>query len=88
MVRTEDLSPDIKRALIQRLRFAIVPNFMIENGKVVEIWSTRQDKGTKMGFWSMKSGERTGLPVMLRFEDGKLVSRGESLSQAGFTLDN
>jgi hypothetical protein len=63
-------------------------NSFQEHGKNVEIWSTRQDKGMNTGFWSMKAGERTGLPTTLRFEDGKLVSRGASLSQAGFTLDN
>lgn len=57
-----------------------------EDGKKVETWSLRQDKGVQLGFWMSRVGETTGLPESLRFEDGKLVdARG---SASGFSLDD
>jgi len=57
-----------------------------EKDKEVEIWSLRQDSGMKMGFWSVKAGQGTGLPSTLRFEDGKLVTSQPGLSEAGLDL--
>ena len=55
-----------------------------EGGEEVEIWRLRQTKGTKMGFFTVRSGEETGLPEKLRFEDGVLVDLGGGES---FSLD-
>ena len=49
-----------------------------EDGMEVEIWNLRQNKGTKMGYFTTRVGETTGLPETIRFEDGKLVGVGKS----------
>jgi hypothetical protein len=36
----------------------------------------RQDKGARIGFWSVQAGEKTGLPKTLRFVNGKLAGVG------------
>jgi len=58
-----------------------------EKDKSVEIWNLRQDSGMKMGYWSMKAGQGTGLPPNIRFEDGVLVTQEGALSEAGLKLD-
>lgn len=57
-----------------------------EDGKQVEIWHLRQNKGTRIGFWTADVGETTGLPKTIRFEDGELVEGGGS--STGFSLDD
>jgi|GEM_PF-3275245 len=60
-----------------------------EGGKEIEIWSLRQDKGMKMGYFKAKAGEKTGLPTSIRFEDGILVNvGGESGNSSSFDLDD
>lgn len=60
-----------------------------EGGKEIEIWSLRQDKGMKMGYFKAKAGEKTGLPTSIRFEDGVLVNvGGESGNSSSFDLDD
>lgn len=51
-----------------------------QNGKKVEIWYTRQERGLEVGFWTTRSG-RTGYPAQLRFEDGELTSFDSSGGQ-------
>jgi len=55
-----------------------------EEGKSVEVWHLRQNKGMKMGFWTAKAGETTGFPEAIRFEDGKLVG----MASSEFSLDD
>ncbi len=57
-----------------------------EDGKKIETWHLRQNKGVQMGFWTSRVGETTGLPESIRFEDGKLVDAQGSSS--GFSLDD
>jgi hypothetical protein len=59
-----------------------------EGGVEVEVWQLRQDKGMKMGYFTAKAGESTGLPASVRFEDGKLVNAVESGTSSEFDLDN
>jgi hypothetical protein len=60
-----------------------------EDGKEVEIWSLRQDKGMKMGYFKAKAGESTGLPASIRFEDGVLVNVGGVSGESdSFSLDD
>lgn len=59
-----------------------------EDGKSVEIWNLRQNKGMKMGYWTIKGGETTGLPASIRFEDGKLVDVVQAGGSSEFSLDN
>jgi len=59
-----------------------------EGGKEVEIWHLRQEKGMKLGFFTAKAGESTGLPATIRFEDGQLVDAGASGTSSGFSLDD
>lgn len=59
-----------------------------ENGKKVEVWTLRQSKGLKMGFWGFSSeGPSTGTPKTLRFVDGKLEDFAGSGS-GGVKLDD
>lgn len=58
-----------------------------ENGKEVEIWYTRQQRGTQMGFW-YSSTETTGYPKTLKFVDGALEEWSGSVSKGkGKELD-
>lgn len=59
-----------------------------EDGKEIEIWNLRQTKGTKVGFWGVKTNESSGLASSLRFEDGKLVGAGTSGTRKEFSLDD
>ncbi len=59
-----------------------------ENGKKVEVWKLRTDKGMKMGFIFTKKKKEEGVPQSIRFEDGVLVSVGSSGSGGGLDLDN
>lgn len=59
-----------------------------EDGKQVEIWHLRQNKGMKMGYFKAKMGETTGLPETVRFEDGQLVDAAASGTSSDFSLDD
>ncbi len=54
----------------------------------IEIWNLRQDKGMKMGFWTAKAGQTTGLPASIRFENGKLVDAVQTGTSEGFSVDD
>ena len=56
-----------------------------EDGKTVEIWHTRQDRGTKMGFW-YSHGEEAAYPSTLTFIDGTLTEIG-TVAAKGLDLD-
>lgn len=46
-----------------------------EDGVEVEVWTLRENRGMKMGFFRMNLQEvPSGLPEELRFEDGRLVN--------------
>ncbi len=47
-----------------------------DGAQQVEIWTMRQDKGARIGFWSVQAGEKTGQPQTLRFVGGKLSGVG------------
>jgi hypothetical protein len=58
-----------------------------ENGKKVETWTLRQNKGTQIGFWTMQQGApAAGTPKTLRFVDGKLEDFKAS-GASGLKLD-
>lgn len=61
-----------------------------EDGKQIETWKVRTDRGTKMGFFVAKKQKESAFPKTLRFEDGKLTRLGESgsASSEGFSVDN
>ncbi|HEX9734489.1 MAG TPA: hypothetical protein VGG06_21165 [Thermoanaerobaculia bacterium] len=59
-----------------------------EDGKEVEIWNLRQNKGMKLGFFGAKMGETTGLPATIRFEDGQLVDAAATGTRSNFSLDD
>jgi hypothetical protein len=59
-----------------------------EDGKQVEIWYTRQDRGMKLGYFGVKAGETTGLPATIRFEDGQVVDAVETGTSSTFSLDD
>ena len=59
-----------------------------EDGKPVEVWTLRQSRGIKIGFWAVSSeAPGTGLPKTLRFVDGKLESFDAS-GTSGLKLDD
>ena len=58
---------------------------MDEDGKSVEIWTVRTDRGMKMGFFTLKKKTDEAVPQTIRFEDGKLVKFGKT---KGFSLDD
>ena len=60
-----------------------------EDGKEVEIWKLRLDKGVKLGFFTAKADQVVGLPESIRFEDGVLVGVGSSGagSSSSFSVD-
>jgi hypothetical protein len=60
-----------------------------EQGKKVEVWTLRQSKGLKMGFWGFSTGgPATGAPKTLRFVDGKLEDFDAASSGGGVKLDD
>lgn len=60
-----------------------------ENGKKVEVWTMRQSKGMKVGFWVFASdAPATGSPKTLRFVDGKLEDFEATGSGSGVKLDD
>ncbi len=62
---------------------------MEENGKKVEVWTLRQSKGLKMGFWGFQSGGPGGAaPKTLKFVDGKLEDFDAASSGGGVKLDD
>jgi hypothetical protein len=82
-----DWSPEVKKAIADRQLVKGMTKRQVfyvtgnpegakeseENGKKVEVWTLRQSKGLKMGFWSFSSdGPSAGTPKTLRFVDGKL----------------
>lgn len=58
------------------------------DGKDVEVWELRTDKGVETGFWASRHEESTGMPDEIRFEDGVLVSIGPVRSEDEFSLDD
>ena len=59
-----------------------------KDGKEVETWYLRQNKGTKMGYWTMQSGQATGMPATIKFEDGKLADVGAAGKGSAVDLGN
>jgi len=59
-----------------------------KDGKETEVWYLRQNKGTKMGYFTMKSGQATGLPATIKFEDGKLGDVAAAGAGAAVDLGN
>jgi hypothetical protein len=59
-----------------------------KDGKEVETWYLRQNKGTKMGYFTMKSGTSTGMPATIKFEDGKLTDIAATGAGAAVDLGN
>ncbi len=60
-----------------------------EKGKPVEIWTMRQNKGMKIGFWGVSTATPgMGAPKTLRFVDGKLTDFDASGSSGGVNLDD
>lgn len=45
-----------------------------DRGKPIEIWQIQRGEGSKMGFWSMKMGDRKEMEI--KFVDGKVVGIG------------
>lgn len=61
----------------------------VEDGKKVEVWTLRQSKGLKMGFWGFQSdGPGGGAPKTLRFVDGKLDAFDAASTGGGVKLDD
>jgi len=58
-----------------------------ENGKKVEVWTLRENRGVQIGFWGASTGTPTGLPKTLRFVDGQLTDF-EASGASGLKLDN
>ena len=56
-----------------------------EDGKKVEIWTIQRGEGGKMGFWTMKTGDKQEIEIA--FADGKVVRiGGEEEAQPGIKL--
>lgn len=98
----DDWSPEVKKAIAdrriakgmtKRQVFYITGspesvNEQTEDGKPVEVWTLRQSRGIKIGFWSVSSeAPGTGLPKNLRFVDGKLETFDAS-GASGLKLDD
>ncbi|MEO1088347.1 MAG: hypothetical protein AAFY88_29295 [Acidobacteriota bacterium] len=99
----EDWSDDMKKAVSERnlvdgmnkrQAFYIVGSpesfeKSEEDGKQIEIWRLRTDRGIKMGYFTAKA-QKSDLPSSIRFEDGALVNVGSSGpgDGDGFSLDD
>ncbi len=59
-----------------------------QGGKSVETWNLRTDKGVKMGYFTTKVNESTGLPSQIKFVDGSLVNHKSMGSSSDFSLDD
>ena len=60
-----------------------------EDGKKVEVWSVRQNRGMEIGFWSLSTKTpSSGPPKTLRFVDGKLEDFEASTGGSGLSLDD
>ncbi|MEM6796005.1 MAG: hypothetical protein AAF725_18665 [Acidobacteriota bacterium] len=98
----DDWSEDMKRAvadrklvdgMLKRQAFYIVGTperfeKTEEEGRQVEVWHLRTDRGVKTGYFTSKA-KKSDLPAMIRFEGGKLTRIGSSGSgqDDSFTLD-
>jgi hypothetical protein len=97
-----DWSPEVKKAIADRQLMKGMTKRQVfyvlgspesareseEDGKKVEVWTVRQSKGLKMGFWGFSSeGPATGAPKTLRFVDGKLEDF-DAASSGGVKLDD
>lgn len=97
-----DWSPEVKKAIADRQLMKGMTKRQVfyvlgspestresqENGKKVEVWTLRQSKGVKMGFFTFSSqGAPTGAPKTLRFVDGKLADF-EGTGTGGVKLDD
>lgn len=59
-----------------------------EKGKKVEVWTLRQNKGVKIGFWSVSAdAPAAGMPKTIRFVDGQLEDF-EANATGGLNLDD
>lgn len=98
-----DWSPEVKKAIADRQLMKGMTKRQVfyvigspegskeseENGKKVEVWTLRQSKGLKMGFWGFSTeGPATGVPKTLRFVDGKLENFDSASSGGGVKLDD
>ena len=98
-----DWSPEVKKAIADRQLMKGMTKRQVfyvtgspesaketeEKGKKVEIWTMRQSRGLKMGFWGFSSdGPATGAPKTLRFVDGKLEDFDAAGSGGGVKLDD
>lgn len=60
-----------------------------KDGKKVEVWTMRQYKGVKFGFWTVASSvPSSGTPKTLRFLDGKLEEFAVAETGSGVKLDD
>ncbi|MDA8016639.1 MAG: hypothetical protein MPN21_04250 [Thermoanaerobaculia bacterium] len=59
-----------------------------ENGVEIETWTVRTFRGTKMGFWRIKSDAPAGDSQVIRFEDGVLINASQAGSSSDFSLDD
>ncbi|HEX7181614.1 MAG TPA: hypothetical protein VF756_07210 [Thermoanaerobaculia bacterium] len=97
-----DWSPEIKKAIADRQLMKGMTKRQVfyvtgnpesvreseEKGKKVEVWTMRQNKGMKVGFWTVSAAAPSaGVPKTLRFVDGKLEEHDATRS-GGVDLDN
>ncbi len=101
-VEHDEWSPEIKEAIAQRKLLDGMTRRQVyyvtgapekferseEDGKEIEIWWLRQDKGMKFGFFRHSTGEQTGMSGTIRFEDGILVGTGTSGTRSEFSLED
>ena len=59
-----------------------------EDGMAIEEWELRTSKGVEVGFWTSRTGETTGLPGSIRFEDGVLAAIGQVVDPNKLSLDD
>jgi len=98
-----DWSPEVKKAVADRQLMKGMTKRQVfyvtgspesakeseDKGKKVEVWTLRQNKGLKMGFWGFSTeGPSAGMPKSLRFVDGKLEDFDAASSGGGVKLDD
>jgi hypothetical protein len=98
-----DWSPEIKQAIADRkLQKGMTKRQVFyvtggpetvreaeQNGKKVEVWSLRQNKGVQIGFWSVSTASAApGTPKTLRFVDGVLEEFDAGAAGGGLKLDD
>jgi hypothetical protein len=55
-----------------------------DQGRSIEIWQIQRGEGAKMGFWSMKMGDRKEMEI--KFVDGKVADIGGDDAKSGVKL--